>query len=765
MENMSKKKKEQIYTGKFDSNARGFGFVTVEGFDLDLFIPQGCTGGAVYGDIVEVRITKGGLDENGRGDGGRGRRAEAEVIRIIDHCIKTVVGTFHPLRRPVQKTYLKEPVTLGGRQIGKMVTLSIAGYVTPDNMKIPFDVDILTDSGMGALEGHKVVAQISLYSGNGANPVGEITEILGHITDPGVDILSLVKSFGIPTQFPQEVTEEADRLPDRVDADSEAVKRHSRRDLRDLPTVTIDGEDTKDIDDAISLVREGKLWKLGVHIADVAEYVTEGSALDKEALARGTSVYLADRVIPMLPRKLSNGICSLNAGEDRLAMSCLMNIDESGEVTDYEITESIIHVDARLSYNGVMRLYEEGDESEIAGSLNLQGYRGIKGRTQKIAVMLRKMKKLAALLRSKREKRGCIDFDFPEAKVTLDELGRPVDISLRERTDATDLIEDFMLLANETVARHCVYLEIPSVYRVHGVPSADKMKELAQLVRGFGYRFKPEQSEVHPSQIRNLLEKMKGRPEEAMLSRVVLRSMQKAQYATGCEGHFGLALSYYCHFTSPIRRYPDLLVHRSLKYWLRGEMDEKTIDRLNVYLPGAAARSSAMEQRAAEAERETVKLKKAQYMEGRLGETYTGIISGVTAWGIYVELPDTVEGMIRISDLTDDFYYYDEKKYILVGERTGKTYMLGQKMKIKVAGTDTARRTVDFVPFEETADGRGHKSSDQAALPDPTDRDRQKNSRKKGKESPFMDRTGRILSGRAGRHTGSNKGKGRKGRK
>ena len=765
MENMSKKKKEQIYTGKFDSNARGFGFVSVEGFDPDLFIPQGCTGGAVYGDIVEVRITKGGPDENGRGDGGRGRRAEAEVIRIIDHCIKTIVGTFHPLRRPMQKTYLKEPVTLGGRQIGKMVTLSIAGYVTPDNMKIPFDVDILTDSGMGALEGHKVVAQISLYSGNGANPVGEITEILGHVTDPGVDILSLVKSYGIPTQFPQEVTDEAGLLPDRVDADSEAVKRHSRRDLRDLPTVTIDGEDTKDIDDAISLVREGKLWKLGVHIADVAEYVTEGSALDKEALARGTSVYLADRVIPMLPRKLSNGICSLNAGEDRLAMSCLMTIDESGEVTDYEITESIIHVDARLSYNGVMRLYEEGDESEIAGSLNLQGYRGIKGRTQKIAVMLRKMKKLAALLRSKREKRGCIDFDFPEAKVTLDELGRPVDISLRERTDATDLIEDFMLLANETVARHCVYLEIPSVYRVHGVPSADKMKELAQLVRGFGFRFKPGQSDVHPSQIRNLLEKMKGRPEEAMLSRVVLRSMQKAQYATGCEGHFGLALSYYCHFTSPIRRYPDLLVHRSLKYWLRGEMDEKTIDRLNVYLPGAAARSSAMEQRAAEAERETVKLKKAQYMEGRLGETYTGIISGVTAWGIYVELPDTVEGMIRISDLTDDFYYYDEKKYILVGERTGKTYTLGQKMKIKVAGTDTARRTVDFVPFEETADGREHRSSDHAAFPDPTDRGRQKNSRKKGKESPFMDRTGRILSGRAGRHTGSNKGKGRKGRK
>ena len=762
---MSKNKREQIYTGRFDSNARGFGFVSVEGFDTDLFIPQGCTGGAVYGDLVEVRITKGGMDENGRGDDGRGRRAEAEVTRIIEHSIREVVGTFHPFRRPVQKTYLKESIKLGGRQIGRMVTLSVGGYVAPDNVKIPFDIDILTDSRMGALEGHKVVAQISVYSGNGANPVGEVTEILGHITDPGVDILSLVKSYGIPTQFPQTVMDEADRLPDRIDADSEAVKRQNRRDLRDIPTVTIDGEDTKDIDDAISLVREGRLWKLGVHIADVAEYVTEGSALDREAFGRGTSVYLADRVIPMLPRKLSNGICSLNAGEDRLAMSCLMTIDESGEVTEYEIAESIIHVDARLSYNGVMRLYEEGDESEIEGSLSLQGYRGVKGRTRKIAGMLRKMKKLAAVLRSKREKRGCIDFDFPEAKITLDEMGRPVDISLRERTDATDLIEDFMLLANETVARHCVYLEIPSVYRVHGVPAAEKMKELTQLVRGFGYNFKPGQGDVHPSQIRALLEKMKGRPEEAMLSRVVLRSMQKAQYATGCEGHFGLGLSYYCHFTSPIRRYPDLLVHRSLKYWLRGEMDEKTVDRLNGCLPEAAARSSLMEQRAAEAERETVKLKKAQYMEGKLGEIYTGVISGVTGWGIYVELPDTVEGMIRISDLTDDFYYYDEKKYILVGERTGKTYTLGQNMKIKVAGTDTARRTVDFMPYEETASGRDHRAPDRADDPGTAERGRKKSSRKTRKESPFMDRTGRMLSGRAGRHTGGNKGKGRKGRK
>ena len=764
-ENMSKNKKEQIYTGKFDSNARGFGFVTVEGFDRDLFIPQGCTGGAVYGDTVEVRITKGGLDESGHGDDGRGRRAEAEVIRIVEHGITKVVGTFHALKRPVQKSYLKEAIKVGGRQIGRMVTLNICGYVTPDNTKIPFDVDILTEERGGALEGHKVVAQISVYSGNGANPVGSVAEILGHVTDPGVDILSLVKSYDIPTEFPQEVMEEAGRLPDRVDGGSDAIRRQNRADLRDLPTVTIDGEDTKDIDDAISLVKEGKTWKLGVHIADVAEYVTEGSALDREAHRRGTSVYLADRVIPMLPRKLSNGICSLNAGEDRLAMSCLMTIDESGEVTDYEIAESIIHVDARLSYNGVMRLYEEGDESEIAQSLSWQGYRGIKGRTHKIAGMLKKMKKLAALLKKKREERGSIDFDFPEAKITLDETGRPIDISLRERTAATDLIEDFMLLANETVARHCAYLEVPAVYRVHGVPAAEKMKELAQLVRGFGYIFKPGQSDVHPAQIRSLLQKMKGRPEEAMLTRVVLRSMQKAEYTTGCEGHFGLALQYYCHFTSPIRRYPDLLVHRSLKYALRGEMDEGAVDRLNLYLPEAAARSSAMEQRAAEVERETVKLKKAQYMEEKTGETYTGTISGVTGWGIYVELPDTVEGMIRISDLTDDFYYYDEKKYILVGERTGKTYMLGQKMKIKVAGADCARRTIDFMPCEGMEAGREQISSDQPEAQHSEKRDRENKNSKSRKKSPFMDRTGRMLSGKAGRHMSSKKGKGRKGRK
>ena len=729
--------------------------MTVEGFERDLFIPQGCTGGAVYGDTVEVRITRGSLDESGRGDDGQGKRAEAEVTRILEHGVKTVVGTFHSFRRPVQKAYIKDYIMLGKRMVGKTVSLSIAGYITPDNTKIPFEVDVTADGRNGALEGHKVVAQIDIYPGNGENPVGTVSEILGHVTDPGVDILSIVKGYEIPTEFPQDVMKEAEMLPDYVDIDSEAVAKQNRKDYRDLPTVTIDGEDTKDIDDAISLVKEGKKWKLGVHIADVAEYVTEGSALDKEAFNRGTSVYLADRVIPMLPRKLSNGICSLNAGEDRLAMSCVMTIDENGEVSEYEISESIIHVDARLSYNGVMRLFTENDDSEIAQSLSWQGYRGIKGRTKKLARMLLNMKKLAAQLRENREKRGSIDFDFPEAKIVLDEMGRPVEISLRERTDATDLIEDFMLLANETVARHCVYLEIPSVYRVHEVPAVDKMKELAQLVRGFGYRFKPGQSDVHPSQIRHLLEKMKGRPEEAMLSRIVLRSMQKAQYATGCEGHFGLALSYYCHFTSPIRRYPDLLVHRSLKYWLRGEMDEKAVDRLNLYLPGAAARSSAMEQRAAEVERETVKLKKAQYMEKRIGENYTGTISGITGWGVYVELPDTVEGMIRISDLTDDFYAYDEKRYILVGERTGHTYMLGQTMKITVAGVDTARRTIDFMP--EGSERRDDK-----------DKERRNNTgkvRKNGRKKLFLDRTGRILAGKSGKRTGHKKHRDRKGRK
>ncbi|HAB94669.1 MAG TPA: ribonuclease R [Lachnospiraceae bacterium] len=764
-------RKDTRYTGTFDSNARGFGFVKVEGFERDLFIPEGCDGGAMYGDTVEVRILRGSESEGGYFDNSRGKRAEAEVTAILERGIKQVVGTYHPFGRPLEKTY---SAPSGSGKKGKRAGFTIAGVVTPDNPKIPFEVDIPVGKEKSAMQGHKVVADLTRYSVTGEDPVGQITEILGHITDPGVDILSLVRGYGIPTEFPEEALKEAGRLPDHIEYDPEeetglmdaGASVSARRDLRALPTVTIDGEDTKDIDDAISLVREEGLWKLGVHIADVAEYVTEGSALDKEALNRGTSVYLADRVIPMLPRKLSNGICSLNAGEDRLAMSCLMTIDDKGEVTDYEITESVIHVDARLSYNGVMRLFTEGDDSEIAQSLAWQGYRGIKGRTLRLARMLRKMRKLAALLKKKREERGSIDFDFPEAKVVLDETGRPIEIAVRERTEETDLIEDFMLLANETVARHCVFLEIPSVYRVHGAPAADRMRELAQFVRGFGYRFRPGQGDVHPSQIRDLLEKLKGTPEEGMLSRMVLRCMQRAQYATGCEGHFGLALSYYCHFTSPIRRYPDLLVHRSLKYWLRGEMTADTIDRLNLSLPGAALRSSAMEQRAAEAERETVKLKKAQYMEGKVGETHTGIISGITSWGIYVELPDTVEGMIRISDLTDDFYYYDDKQYILVGEYTGAKYTLGQKMDIEVSGADPMRRTVDFVPADfrqrsfDREDRRKGSSGAGSGKADGRNAGRESEKKKAGKEtgkkkkSLRMDRTGRVLSGKAGRAHG-----------
>ena len=466
---------------------------------------------------------------------------------------------------------------------------------------------------MGAVNGHKVVVKITDYGSPNKPTQGKITEILGHMDDPGVDILSIIRAYDLPGEFPEDVKEEGSRIPDHVDVEADRdTAAKGREDWRKVPTVTVDGPDTKDIDDAISVEKTKTGYRLGVHIADVAQYVKEGSPLDREALNRATSIYLVDRVIPMLPHELSNGICSLNQGEDRYALSCIMDFDEKANLLDSRVVETIIRSDAKLSYPGVMKLFTDKDDSEIAESLAWQGYKGIKTRTQTIARMLRKMKKLAALLRRKREERGSIDFDFPEAKIVLDEAGRPIEIVQRERTDATDLIEDFMLLANETVARHCVYLEIPSVFRVHGVPASDKMKELAQFVRGFGYKFRPGQGDVHPAQIRNLLLKMKGRPEEAMLSRMVLRCMQKAQYATGCEGHFGLALSYYCHFTSPIRRYPDLLVHRSLKYWMRGQMNAETVDRLNLCLPGYAMRSSAMEQRAAEVERETVKLKKAQ---------------------------------------------------------------------------------------------------------------------------------------------------------
>ena len=512
--------------------------------------------------------------------------------------------------------------------------------------------------------------------------------------------MDIAEEYGIYTRFSKGALKEAQSLP--VSVTEEMISQApgegtGRLDLRGLPTVTIDGADTKDYDDAVSLVAAGDNWQVGVHIADVSEYVREGSALDQEALRRGTSFYPAGRVIPMLPAELSNGICSLNTGVDRLTVSCLMTMDREGNLLDYHLAESVIHVDARLTYDGVVRLLEEGDESEIAGSLSTQGYRGVKGRTHTIAVMLRRLGRIAAQLRRKREERGSLGFDFPESNIELDDKGRPVRISAARSNIATELIEELMILANETVAKHCCLNSIPCVYRVHAAPEPAKLNELRIVLRRYGYQLKPNKGTVEPRDIAEIIEKIEGTPEEAAVSRITLRSMQKACYAATCDGHFGLALEYYCHFTSPIRRYPDLLVHRCLKEWLRGRMTQERRIYLNAVLPEMAKTSSDREQRAMEAEREAAKLKKAQYMQSRIGETYEGVISGVTGFGLFVELPNTVEGMIYIGDLIDDDYYFDENRYILVGETTGRIFALGDPVTIVVSGADPAKRNVDFI--------------------------------------------------------------------
>ena len=463
-----------------------------------------------------------------------------------------------------------------------------------------------------------------------------------------------------------------------------------RRDLRSLQMVTIDGEDAKDLDDAVSLTREGENYCLGVHIADVSNYVQENSALDREALNRGTSVYLVDRVIPMLPHTLSNGICSLNQGEDRLALSCLMKVNKKGEVVSYEIAETVICVDRRMSYTAVRKILEERDPELI------QEY-------EELVPMFQDMQELAAILRKKRRQRGSIDFDFPESKIILDQKGNPVSIEPYERNVATDLIEDFMLLANETVAQHFYWMEVPFLYRTHETPDTEKIEKLATFIHNFGYHIKIKTSdhEVHPKEIQKLLASIEGTEEEALIARLALRSMKQAKYSVECTGHFGLACACYCHFTSPIRRYPDLQIHRIIKEQLRGRLMEKRIDHYKEILPEVARQTSRLERRADEAERETDKLKKAQYMKHHIGETLEGIISGITAWGIYVELPNTVEGMIHVARLTGDYYYYKEETFEMVGRDTGRCFKLGQRLKVFVDSVDMVSKSVDFLLAED----------------------------------------------------------------
>ncbi len=629
--------------GTYTAHARGFGFVTIEGETEDIFISEDDRNGAFHNDQVEVML---------KASTG-GKRKEGRITRVLAHGTTSLVGYFEKSKN--------------------------FGFVRPDNQRFFKDIFIPLERSKGAVTGHKVVVELTKYGGEDKKPEGKVIEILGHVNDPGVDIMSIVKGYDLPTEFPEKVLNQAERVTSPVSTADMA----GRMDLRHWQMVTIDGEDAKDLDDAISLTKEDGNYILGVHIADVTNYVQENSALDREALKRGTSVYLVDRVIPMLPHTLSNGICSLNAGEDRLALSCIMTINERGAVIDHKIAETVVCIDERMSYTSVKKILEEKDADETA-------------RYETFVPMFERMEELSHVLREKRHLRGSIDFDFPETKMILDKQGKPVDIQPYDRNVATKMIEDFMLLANETVAEDYFWQEIPFVYRTHEAPDEEKIKKLVTFIQNFGHSLHISNKEIRPKEIQKLLAKVEDTPEEALISRLALRSMKQAKYTSENTGHFGLAASYYCHFTSPIRRYPDLQIHRIIKENLRGRMNENRRAHYETLLTEVAKQSGQRERLAEEAERETVKLKKAEYMATRMGEVFEGVISGITKWGLYVELPNTIEGLIHVTDLYDDHYNYIEDTYEMVGEHTGKTYKLGQTVSVRVIGTNRLERTIDF---------------------------------------------------------------------
>ncbi len=639
-------------TGIFRASLKGFGFVAAEDGNADVYISEDDVNGAFDGDQVEFVITKDAK--------GQRRSREGQIVRIIARGMTTVVGLF---QKKEQQNY---------------------GFVLPDNPRFPHDIFIPAENSKGAVSGHKVVVELTSYGEAGRKPEGRVTEIIGHINDPGTDIMSIVRGYDLPVEFSERIRNQAERAAkDVTEADMAG-----RKDLRGWQMVTIDGEDAKDLDDAVSLTIEGAHYLLGVHIADVTNYVQENSAIDREALARGTSVYLADRVIPMLPHKLSNGICSLNAGEDRLALSCIMEIDGKGLVVSHEIAETVIHVNERMTYTSVKKILEDQDPEE-------------RERYRDLVPMFERMRDLSHILRGRRQRRGSIDFDFPETKMVLDEDGKPLEIRPYDRNIATKLIEDFMLLANETVAEDYYWQELPFVYRTHEAPDEEKIRKLATFIHNFGYSMHVGVNEIRPKEIQKLLAKVEDTPQEALICRLALRSMKQARYLPENIGHFGLAANYYTHFTSPIRRYPDLQIHRIIKDNLRGRMNEEKIAHYQSILPEVTKHSSEMERRAEEAERETVKLKKVEYMRQYIGEEFEGVISGITKWGMYVELPNTVEGMVHVANMSDDHYDYYEERYEMTGVHTGKVYKLGQKVRVRVLNADRMMRTIDFEIADE----------------------------------------------------------------
>ncbi|SES69283.1 ribonuclease R [Salinibacillus kushneri] len=639
--------KMNLIRGTIQMHAKGFAFLIPDEEEKDdVFINHRDLNSAMNNDRVLVRIESGGAS---------GQRPEGTVIRILERNTNRIVGTYQ------DNGYF--------------------GFVIADDKRIPNDIFIPKGVTSGAVDGHKVIVEITKFPEDRMSAEGAVVEILGHKNDPGIDILSVIYKHGIKADFPDEVMEQANQVPDKIDPS----EIENRRDLRDELIITIDGADAKDLDDAVTVKKlDNGNYKLGVYIADVSYYVKENTPIDKEALERGTSVYLTDRVIPMIPHRLSNGICSLNPQVDRLTLSCEMEITDKGEIVDHEIFQSVIKTTERMTYHDVNEILVNDDQE-------------LKEKYGHITPMLQDMEDLAQILRTKRMERGAIDFDFKEAKVEVNEAGEATDVVLRERSVGEKLIEEFMLSANETVAEHFHWMQVPFIHRIHEEPKPEKLEHFFEFIANLGYVVRGTANEIHPKALQSVLEEVKGTQEDMVISKLMLRSMQQAKYDPQSLGHFGLSTEFYTHFTSPIRRYPDLIVHRLIRTYLIDEkMDDETREKWKEKLPDIARHTSFMERRAVDAERETDDLKKCEYMQTKIAQEFDGVISSVTGFGMFVELPNTIEGLVHVSYLTDDYYHFEERHYAMIGERTGNVFRIGDEITVRCINVNIDERDIDF---------------------------------------------------------------------
>ena len=640
--------KHEIINGTYNKVQKGFGFVKIENSEEEIYISKERSLNALNGDFVCVEITA---------EKAVDKKAEGKITKIIRHEKDTIVGTFQKSRN--------------------------FGFVVPDDKNFGTDIFISRSNWGKARNNHKVLVKITKYPERGKNAEGEVIEILGGVNEAGVDMLSLIKQYELPYKFPEEVVKEAKAYGTKIN--QQDIK--GRKDLRKDIIFTIDGEDAKDLDDAIHVEKlQNGNYRLDVHIADVSHYVREKTELEKEAYLRGTSIYMLGRVIPMLPRELSNGICSLNAGEDRLTLSCSMEITPKAKVISSEIYKGVIKVTERMSYTDVQKILDKSDKEIMEKYKNYINHFEL-------------MAELATILKEKRKENGYLNLDIPESKIILDQNGYVIDVKKYETYFANEIIEQFMLIANETVAEKFYWIQAPFIYRNHEAPDLDKIKDLNKVLYNFGYKIKISKDEIiYPNEFSKILEDIKGKEEEKIISNIILRTLRVAKYEAENKGHFGIASRYYCHFTSPIRRYPDLFIHRIISKYLENDynVNEFFIKKYSKRAEKRADNCSERERRAVKVEREAESMKKAEYMEGKIGEEYDGIISSITNFGIFIELENTIEGLVRYENLGDEYFIYNEDLKQAIGERTNKTYKIGDKVRIRVTDANKELRRIDF---------------------------------------------------------------------